>query len=481
MSIKLSRRAFLGSSALLGATVALNPRLAFAAPTKRLKIEKRVIEVYGKAADVFGIAGPDGRQGAYLAAGEDFAFSLDNQSGEDSIIHWHGQTPSPELDGVAATGYVDPLANGEVRDFLFAPRPGTHWMHSHHGLQEQRQMAAPLIVRTKADEASDLQDVTVLLHDFSFRSPEEILTSLTRASAGTSGGMNMSGMAMPGMKMNAPAANGMSNMAMNTDLNDIEYDAYLANDRTLADPEVIRTERNGRVRLRLINGAASTAFWIDLGSASATVLAVDGNEVEPITGSRFPLAQAQRLDLLIEVAAGQALPILAQREGSVERTGIILAAPDAPIAKLPDRAEMAASPVDLSLEARLRAKAGLTDRAGTKTPVMLMGAMDPYSWSIDGNTWPNPKPIGAKHGERVELELINHSMMAHPMHLHGHHFQITAINGMAMAGALRDTILVPAMATVTVAFDADNPGRWLFHCHNLYHMATGMMTEVSYL
>lgn len=481
MSIKLSRRAFLGSAALFGAGVALNPGLAFAAPTRRLTIEKRVIEVHGKAADIFGIAGPDGRQGVHLAAGEDFAFSLDNQSGEDSIIHWHGQTPSPELDGVADTGYVNPLANGEVRDFVFAPRPGTHWMHSHHGLQEQRQMAAPLIVRTQADEASDLQDVTVLLHDFSFRSPEEILTSLTGASAGSSGGMNMSGMAMPGMKMNAPAANGMSNMAMNTDLNDIEYDAYLANDRSLEDPEVIRTERNGRVRLRLINGAASAAFWIGLGSASATVLAVDGNEVEPITGSRFPLAQAQRLDLLIEVAAGQALPILAQREGSVERTGIILAAPDAPIAKLPDRADMAASPVDLSLEARLRAKAGLTDRAGSKTPVMLMGAMDPYSWSIDGNTWPNPKPIGVKQGERVELELINHSMMAHPMHLHGHHFQITAINGMAMAGALRDTILVPAMATVTVAFDADNPGRWLFHCHNLYHMATGMMTEVSYL
>jgi len=71
-------------------------------------------------------------------------------------------------------------------------------------------------------------------------------------------------------------------------------------------------------------------------------------------------------------------------------------------------------------------------------------------------------------------------MMAHPMHLHGHHFQVVAIDGTPVSGAVRDTVLVPVNGTVTLAFDAENPGRWLFHCHNLYHMATGMMTEVTY-
>jgi FtsP/CotA-like multicopper oxidase with cupredoxin domain len=70
--------------------------------------------------------------------------------------------------------------------------------------------------------------------------------------------------------------------------------------------------------------------------------------------------------------------------------------------------------------------------------------------------------------------------MAHPMHLHGHHFQIVALNGRAVAGAIRDTVLVPVNGAVTVAFEADNPGRWLLHCHNLFHMATGMMTEFVY-
>jgi hypothetical protein len=79
-------------------------------------------------------------------------------------------------------------------------------------------------------------------------------------------------------------------------------------------------------------------------------------------------------------------------------------------------------------------------------------------------------------GQRVAIEMQNHTMMPHPMHLHGHAFQVVAINGAALAGAVRDTVPVPPMGSVTIAFDADNPGRWAFHCHNLYHMMTGMIS-----
>jgi FtsP/CotA-like multicopper oxidase with cupredoxin domain len=86
-----------------------------------------------------------------------------------------------------------------------------------------------------------------------------------------------------------------------------------------------------------------------------------------------------------------------------------------------------------------------------------------------------------KQGQRVEFELVNRTMMAHPMHLHGHAFQVVAIDGRRIQGAVRDTVLVmPRGARVRIAFDANNPGRWAFHCHNLYHMQTGMMTEVRY-
>lgn len=475
MGFKLTRRAFLGTSAALCATAIAAIPVRGASDMTRLTIARRSIDIKGRTADVYGIAGPDGRQGLVLDAAARFNVALDNRSGVETIIHWHGQVPSPELDGVYDTGYVTPMQPDEVRNFDFATRPGTHWMHAHHGLLEQRLMAAPLIVRSVDDEAADVQEVTILLHDFTFRDPAEILAELTGG-----GGMDHAAMGHGGMT--SGRSMDMSAMMSGADLNDVEFDAYLANDRTLDDPEVVRVERGGRIRLRIINGASATAFWIDTGAVEATVLAVDGNAVQPVRGSRFPLAQAQRIDLLLDVPAGAAVPILAQREGDRVRTGIILASPGATLGRIAEEVDEGAPAVDLSLESRLIAASGLpTKSADRRLSVMLMGDMSPYAWNFDGRSWGERRALEVAAGERIEIELMNHSMMAHPIHLHGHHFQVVAIDGQQIAGALRDTVLVPPMGRVSIAFDADNPGRWLMHCHNLYHMAAGMMTELVYV
>jgi FtsP/CotA-like multicopper oxidase with cupredoxin domain len=89
--------------------------------------------------------------------------------------------------------------------------------------------------------------------------------------------------------------------------------------------------------------------------------------------------------------------------------------------------------------------------------------------------------LDVRAGERVEITFNDQTTMAHPMHLHGHHFQVVAINGERFSGAMRDTVLVPARGSVTIAFDATNPGKWALHCHHLYHMAGGMMTTVEYV
>jgi FtsP/CotA-like multicopper oxidase with cupredoxin domain len=478
MSFSISRRGFLASAAAFGAAGLLRPDHGFSQTSNnRLTVDRRVIEVNGRPASVFGIRDAKGRPGLVLDPGERFAVALENRTGEQTIVHWHGQTPPPDADGVTDTGYVKPIADGDTVSYDFAPRAGTHWMHSHHGLQEQLLLAAPLVVRGEADAVADRQEVIVLLHDFSFREPDEILSSLAGSTTMAHGGMGM-GMSMPGTDHSGMAMPGMGGMVH---LNDVEYDAYLANDRTLDDPEVIRTERGGKVLLRLINGASSTAFWIDLGGATGTAVAVDGNPVTPIDGSRFPLAQAQRLDLLIEVPAGGSIPVLAQREGERERTGIVLAAPDATVAKISPRAEVAAAPVDLSLEARLTAASpAILRRPDVVHRVVLGGGMMGYVWSMDGRGWQDRRPVRVGPGQRVVIEMENHSPMMHPMHLHGHHFQVVGINSQPISGAFRDTVAVPPMSRVAIAFDAENPGRWLFHCHNLYHMATGMMTEVVY-
>ena len=136
--------------------------------------------------------------------------------------------------------------------------------------------------------------------------------------------------------------------------------------------------------------------------------------------------------------------------------------------------------VGLDQEMELVASAPLAVRPPNRSvPVDLTGTMMGYVWSMPINGMPG-LPATAARGERVEIAFNNTTMMSHPMHLHGHVFQVVKINGRQISGAIRDTILVPPTATVSVAFDADNPGLWAFHCHNLYHMAAGMFSTLVY-
>jgi FtsP/CotA-like multicopper oxidase with cupredoxin domain len=293
--------------------------------------------------------------------------------------------------------------------------------------------------------------------------------SMMSGGSGMMQGMNHGSMMQQG--------GGMAGMMGGMDLNDIAYDAYLANDRTLDDPEAVPVEKGGRVRLRIINGATSTGFTIDLGALSGELVAVDGQPVRPLAGSRFPLSMGQRADIRLSLPKeGGSFPILALREGSFERTGILLVTAGAAVSKIPAMAKAAGPVLSLDLEAQLQAMNPLAARTPERSfMVHLFGNMADYSWGIAGD------PIRVRKGERVEVEMMNMSMMAHPMHLHGHHFQVTAIGGRPVNGAVRDTVLVPPMQTVRFAFDANNPAKeWAFHCHHLYHMASGMMTTVGY-
>lgn len=500
--VRIDRRGLMCGVAGGFAGAALGP-LAFptiaraTAPIRDLAVRSRVIEVRGRAATVFGIVDEAGRPGLDLYRSEGFRARLRNDSAEPTIIHWHGLAPPFGLDGNPLS--QPPMAPGESAEYAFdLSHPGTHWMHSHFGLQEQLLLAAPLIVRDDAERDLDRQDVVMFLHDFSFTPPEEILARLTSgqmahdgsgsaamemgAVHAPAGGMDHSAMghAMPGMDHGASAPGGHDMGGM--DLNDVAFDAFLVNDRDLSDPEVVPVERGGRVRLRIINAAASTNFWIDLGRATGTLVAVDGRAVQPLRGQRFEIAMAQRLDIELDVPPeAVALPILAQREGDSARTGLILAAPGARVERVAADAGRVAPPVLLDLERKLVAAEPLAERApDRRLATDLTGSMAPYAWSMDGRMFAERVPLEVRAGERVELAFVNRTMMSHPMHLHGHQFQVVGLGQTRLRGAMRDTVLVPAMESVTVAFDADNPGDWPLHCHNLYHMAAGMMTSLGY-
>ncbi len=460
MNLSLSRRSLLKSLCIMP----FGAGLSQAQTVPELHVVSRIIEVNGRAAKAFDIVNSSGGKGLSMMVGERFRARVKNGLKEDTLLHWHGLNPPSAQDGVPMLSQAA-LKPGEHYDYDFVnTRSGTHWMHSHLGLQEQQLLAAPLIVRETAQPLFDEQEHVVMLHDFTFRDPQEILAEL-KAGGGMHAGHSMAGMkmAMPGM------------------LNDVTFEAYLANERTLADPEVVRVGRGTQIRLRIINAAAASNMWIDLGALSGELIAVDGNAVYPVTGSLFPLAIAQRADIRVKLPAGSgAWPVLFRPEGSVARTGLYLATAGADIAKLESAGDMAPE-LNLALEMKLRSVAELPPEPVTRTEILaLTGGGPDYLWGLNGKSSMHETIFTVREGERIEIIMRNQTGMAHPMHLHGHYFKVAAINNVPVAGALRDTVLVPPASSVTIRFAADNPGNWAFHCHHLYHMNAGMMGAVRY-
>lgn len=101
-----------------------------------------------------------------------------------------------------------------------------------------------------------------------------------------------------------------------------------------------------------------------------------------------------------------------------------------------------------------------------------------YAWAINGRSHPDDEPLMIYEGQRATLTFENRTAMWHPMHLHGHTFEVTGPNG--RPGPSKDTVIVRPWQTVGVALVADNPGTWMLHCHNGYHQEAGMMTSLDY-
>ncbi|MFG1185982.1 multicopper oxidase family protein [Xanthobacter aminoxidans] len=507
----LTRRSFLTGGAAMGAlAVSGGWNRALAAPL--LSVESVTLDVNGKAAKVFAVKGLAG-EGIFAKEGDRLSGAVLNASDTPAVMHWHGQLFAPADQDRARPGGGE-LAPGGTDQVDFLLTPGTHWMHS-HTLSEQQLLAAPLV--TREADAGDVQDVVVMLHDFSFRSPEEILARLGGSSAHGGHGMggSMQGMAVPGMGHAGHGSSGMGGMGamgggamgggisasppagqmshgmgggmpggmaggMMAHANDVDYDAFLANRRTLADPEVAQVEKGSRVRLRIINGGTATAFFISVPGLKPRCIAVDGSPCVPVEADAFPLAQGQRVDLIVNIpAGGGAFPVLAQVEASPRRTGLVLATAGASVARIAEGADRPQGLVDLTFEARLAATKPLAPRKADRVFPIMLGEEAGYRWTINGRIHTEAEPLVVSPGERVEMTFMNPTTMSHPMHLHGHHFQVVGIGGKRFPGAVRDTVMVPPQMSVTITFDAGPKGEWFLHCHHLYHMATGMMAVVK--
>jgi len=290
------------------------------------------------------------------------------------------------------------------------------------------------------------------------QSPDDVLQGLVSMSRMGHGGMM-------GESLQSPLLGGVG---------DVDYPHYLINGRRPAAPATLTGKPGQRVRIRIVNAASDTAFRVALGGHALTTTHSDGFPVEPQRSDALVIGMGERYDVAVELGEG-VFPFVATAEGKIGR-GLALVrtgtgtAPPATVG-VPELNRRVVLGSDLTGAETVRLDDRTVDR---RLDVVLAGGMMPYRWTINGATFPAGRPLDLTPGERVRLRLRNHSMMFHPMHLHGHTF------GLVDSAARKDTVIVRPMQTLEVDLDADNPGQWALHCHNIYHAEAGMMTVLSY-
>jgi FtsP/CotA-like multicopper oxidase with cupredoxin domain len=200
----------------------------------------------------------------------------------------------------------------------------------------------------------------------------------------------------------------------------------------------------------------------------------DGYPVQPMSTDALLIGMGERFD--VEFTAGDGLfPLVASAEGKTGQAVTLLRSGSGSVPAAALRPVELTRQVLLGTDLHAAAAAALTNKNHDRTlDLVLAGAMSPYRWTINGQAFPDATPLPVTRGERVRLKMINRTMMFHPMHLHGHTFAV------AGGGPRKDTVIVRPMDTVLADLDADNPGQWAIHCHNIYHAESGMMTTLSY-
>lgn len=460
----MSRRQVLGLlgvgalTACAPSVTSVTPRAepsAVGGPARDIRLRARPITWDAGTGGVSTWAYGDGVPGPVIraTAGERVRVHFTNALPVETSIHWHGLAIRNEMDGVPGVTTA-PIRAGATFDYDFVvPDAGTHWFHPHTGLQLDTGLYAPFIVDDPREPGDYDHEWIVVLDDWlSGRDPEQVFAQLQDTPPA-------------GMRM------GMGGM----DGGDVDYPLYLINGRAPADPDVLRAKPGQRIRVRIINAAADTMFTVALGGHEMTITHTDGFPVQPSITGALRVAMGERYDLTVTAGDGW-FPLLAQAVG---RAGYGLAV-------LGTGARSALSrPAELDRRPTLVSDLGVAPASALPQRVpdatadlLLTGPGSGYVWTINGRTYDVAEPLTVGAGELLRLRMRNMSMMSHPMHLHGHTFQVGDAGG---TGARKDTVLIAPMAAVAVDVLADNPGKWMLHCHNAYHAEAGMMTRLDYI
>jgi FtsP/CotA-like multicopper oxidase with cupredoxin domain len=398
-------------------------------------------------------------------AGEEMRANLVNNLQEHTSIHWHGVRVPNAMDGVPYMTQMPVLPREQFTYAFSPPDPGTFFFHPHCNTVTQlgRGLAGVLIVDGDEQEPFD-DDVVLVLKDWRVEKDGSFLPFLTVEGAARSGSYGtlrtVNGKVAP--RITVPAG--------------------------------------ANVRVRIVNADSTRVGDLGIGGAMASVIAIDGNAIEPFMLETWRLGPAMRLDLalrtpdtggesaLTDYFASEPVTLATLvAEGRRKRSDSFAVAPlKVPSFTEPDLANAQNRQLRLSATAVASSYPDLPPIVlpdGRTIDMMDSLCATPRTlWAIDGKTWPQeghqnmPPPIlSFARGESVRIEFLNTTPHIHPMHLHGHTFKVISTSRLARRIHWADTVLVMPNERVQIAFVADNPGNWMLHCHIIEHQDTGMM------
>ena len=403
--------------------------------------------------------------------GEVVKLLLKNELPESTAIHWHGIALRNDMDGVP--GLTQRAVQfGESFLYEFAvPDAGTYFFHPHVGTQLDRGLYAPMIIDDPNERGDYDKEWIVVLDDWLDGvdgTPDDQLRVLQRGMHGAANGAH--DMTTMSTGNGSTSGTGLTSALLGGDAGDVRYPYYLFNGRVSSNPEITQARPGDRVRLRVINAASDTAFTVGLQGHRLTVTHNDGLAVKPRGADSVLVGMGERFDATVTVGTGS-FAFIAEAEGKSPGSahGVLRSLPSAASPRV-ERIRRGELLELVSLEAPQREQSTRVDRT---LDVVLGGSMSDYRWTMNGKTFADSEPLPVYQGERVRLRFENRSSMWHPVHLHGHTFTVPA-------GGRKDTVIVKPAEKIAVEFNAENPGQWMLHCHNVYHQEAGMLTELSY-
>lgn len=481
--------------------------------------------------------------------GDTVTLHVHNRLRERSSIHWHGMILPADMDGVPGVSFEGIPSGGEYVYRFKVNQHGTYWYHAHSRFQEQTGLYGPIVIEPRAGERHHAdRDYVLLLSDWTDLDPERIFATLKKHSDYYNFGKRTAGdffgdVRRRGWRETLAERRMWGEMRMNpTDLADVSGYAYtyLMNGVTPAGNWTGLFERGERVRLRIINGSAMSIFDVRIPGLKLTVVATDGQDVEPVSVDELRIATAETYDVIVEPSGDQAYTIFAQamdRSGFARgtlapRAGMVADIPPMdprPLLTMRDMGmqhgehssaaehsahtghhaarELAHAPaefgpgVDMRVDqpstsladpgvglrdngrrvlcyADLHTLGGPIDRRepGREIELHLTGHMERFIWSFNGQKFSDAEPLHFNHGERLRITLVNDTMMTHPIHLHGMWSEVENEHGAFQVR--KHTVMVHPAQRISYAVTADALGRWAYHCHLLYHMEAGMFREV---